>query len=1012
MKTSVLLKLGFALAVVANAAWATAQSFVNHTPGNSFTLNSSQVTDRDPLTPRDTETVTLYFRVGYQFQYSSTAVYFTTDGTAPAGNIGFAGNPSTTVLNSFASQVTFVRNESTPGGVVDLWKATLPVSTRDAGKTIRYFMQAWGATTSAQSAAQSYAVKLAWPGAGSGNSNPGVGYPPYHAWKEEAVTGNNFINVMLDQNGSVYDIYYPGAGTVNGVASKNEGYAGGLDTFPAGLPLDSRGQLNMNQAFAGIRTGGTTYWMSNKNGADYINVTQKYLNDTTQTVLTTSKFVGGGANMDVTQYDFTPKGITFPNDDGGNPNRSIYVKRVLLKNNQASDRTIDFYWYMDPAINGGDGFDVMFTDSARGTMVAYDNTSRTTATSGEYNPTSFGSPYTKATSLYLSSTMKVLGAGASGGTPATDFWRDSSSDNGQGWIAQRLTVPAGGTKEVQIAMVGGFDPFAFAAGTYTYQMDGVVDWFLSGNMAAHMATTDAYWNSWVNEGTVVTTPDASYNQLFLRGKLGTALHLDGKGGGVVAGMHNGAYMYCWPRDAVWAAVTLARTGHWNDAKEVYRFIKDVAYRAPAGAWPGGAFWYQKYTLDGYTIWNAPQVDETAVVPWGAKAIFDFTGDTAWLNSNYNIIYDAGRASSEDSLVDSRLRYEESVDLVYSMNLWEDSFNVFNFSNANVIRGLWDAASIATRLNKPADAALFNGRAAAILNGLRARLAWNGENCDISQLGVTYPFYVLPADDPLVAKVADRINGVATDRNGNNQPLMNFGGEFDGLVNRYWGDTYWNGGPWFLSTLWYGCYYNERADMTNGKADIDNHKYRIDRTKAFNGPVGLGAEQMAPSNSLLYPGQTDFRLQAAWPNAWESMSFYTDAIMMFLDPTPDAAANVLKIEPKVPSAWNTLTFSNVKMGAHRLDISLNESTSRVIHQVKNLTGAAVSVQDTLKAPAGTKPSGVLVNRRAVPFTYDPKGNRATVTVPLGTGVDAVTTIELQFRRNASGIVRDPSTIGKE
>ena len=48
----------------------------------------------------------------------------------------------------------------------------------------------------------------------------------------------------------------------------------------------------------------------------------------------------------------------------------------------------------------------------------------------------------------------------------------------------------------------------------------------------------------------VTTPDASYNTLFNRGLLATALHVDAAKGGIIAGFHNGAYPYCWPRDAV------------------------------------------------------------------------------------------------------------------------------------------------------------------------------------------------------------------------------------------------------------------------------------------------------------------------------------------------------------------------------------------------------------------------------------------------------------------------------
>jgi len=39
------------------------------------------------------------------------------------------------------------------------------------------------------------------------------------------------------------------------------------------------------------------------------------------------------------------------------------------------------------------------------------------------------------------------------------------------------------------------------------------------------------------------------------------------------------------------------------------------------------------------------------------------------------------------------------------------------------------------------------------------------------------------NDPRMAHIADRMNGVANDGYGNNHPLMNFSGEFSGLVRR-------------------------------------------------------------------------------------------------------------------------------------------------------------------------------------------------------------------------------------
>ncbi len=254
-------------------------------------------------------------------------------------------------------------------------------------------------------------------------------------------------------------------------------------------------------------------------------------------------------------------------------------------------------------------------------------------------------------------------------------------------------------------------------------------------------------------------------------------------------------------------------------------------------------------------------------------------------------------------------------------------------------------------------------------------------------------------------ILDRINGVATDAWGNNQPLVNFAGEWQDLVNRYWGDGYWNGpgspnpdgSPWFLTTMWYGCYYAQRQDINSDKGDIDNHKYRLDLLLDRIGPIGFGAEQIAPSNSLLYPGQGDFLLQAAWPNAWESMSFLVDAVMLFLDYTPDAAGNTLRIEPKIPSAWNTMSFNNLTLGDHRLDVTCSEEAAESRMTFTNVTGNGVGYDVFIRVPSGSDVIGVTQEDgsgcAAIAYSYDPATGRVHVQGAMATGVASTTTVRV-------------------
>ena len=1024
-------------------------------------------TQRVPLTPREDETTVFYFRVCCQFNYDRVAVYFTTDGSDPNGTVGIPGG-STQVLTNNAGGIAFVANEfNQPGGTRDWWRATLPANTREYNQQIRYKLSRWnsnnpqteafngGAFNSATAPVISHANKLAWPGQGS--NFPGaevLGYPPFHPWKEEGVVGNNYINAMLDQNGNVFDMYFPGAGGVQGVGTKNEGYVDGLDTFPAGLPSDNRGQMHLNQIITGLRVNDVTSWLSNQNGTDFVNISQRYDGDT-QTLLTSQRLARGGANIDVVQYDFAPKGVGY----AANGNKMVAIKRMLLTNRDAAPQTINVYLYMDPALNGGNSFDAMFTDGLRGSMVAFDNTFRVATSTGsigfgqEYNPTTFPG-YEKNVSVYLGAAMKTLAVpAAGGGARATDSWRDTSTDNGQGWIGQQVVLPPNVTVEVNFAFVGGFDQFAGATGTYDSQIGPVLDWFFASSTSGLQLQTDNFWRNFLAAGVTVDLPDERLETLFKRGILGTMLHFDEARGGLIAGFRNGAYPYVWPRDMAWAAVTLARVGQTDTVRSMTRYLRDITFRefenwnpgnTPGFAAAGGSpfygtrkgFWKQKYTTDGFVVWGAPQVDETAVIPWMVYYQYLLTGDLAYLNEStpgnpanttYAIVKDAAIAMSQTSVIDGgRLNHRAAFPgsptfLMYSNNVWEDSYDTFIFSNASIVRGLRDAATLANLVGQPGDAADFNHRASGVTAGLDAKLDWNRENTDVSLLGIVYPFYIYAPNDPRAARIIDRINGVAANGNGQVQPLVRFANEyinntsdFVGLVDRYWGDSYWGNnalgptpaGPWFLTTLWYGSYYALRQNHTPGTGDIDNHLYRVNRAADHNGPVGFGAEQMAPSNSLLYPGQSDFSLQTAWPNAWESMSFYVDSLMLFLDFTPNAPGNELVVRPKLPSAWPTMTFNGLKLGDDPTQPSRNHRFNVTVspgdfpggqHIITNVTGHAGARFDTvIRIPANAQFCRVLVNGETVtPTSVDAALGAVRVRGDIAAGVNSLTVIRVDI-----------------
>ncbi len=131
-----------------------------------------------------------------------------------------------------------------------------------------------------------------------------------------------------------------------------------------------------------------------------------------------------------------------------------------------------------------------------------------------------------------------------------------------------------------------------------------------------------------------------------------------------------------------------------------------------------------------------------------------------------------------------------------------------------------------------------------------------------------------------------------------------------------------------------------------------------------------------------------------------MSFYVDALMMFLDYQPDARAEVMRFEPKIPSTWPTMSFNNVEMTntaagrTHRVSVTVTKEPLGEVHTFTNHSGHAVGVETVLRTDISVPVARVERNGVEVPHTRDPVTGRVTVGVqPLATGTDAVTTIRI-------------------
>ncbi|MEI6084660.1 MAG: TIM-barrel domain-containing protein [Verrucomicrobiota bacterium] len=845
---------------------------------------------------------------------------------------------------------------------------------------------------------------------------PGVGYA-YDSithWKEEAVVGNGFMTVMLDQNGCLYDIYFPTVGVPAGTATANEGYyADQGPQWPVGCSQNgpqAAGQMNLIGATGGIAiTNGllnTVYWMSNPTGTSYSDIGQRWLSDDVNIVVTSNRLNVAGYNIKVQQIDFVPSENAIPvnpvagaQSDGIRTNRSVHIKRFLLTNNEATDKSISFYWDANFSVKGDNAYDTMTWEGVvNGTnysaMIVADNVGRLVSGSGcgpngdggtaatEYDPAGAGN-WSKSNSIYFATVMKLVTNATTGaGIPADGSWRDQSTDDKEGWIGKKITIPAGQTVEVDVMTVGSWDTFANATGTHNYWGRPMITWFYGNNMADVQDTTATWWSNWVNSGVTVNFPAPDYNSLFKRSLIMCKLHADPIGGGIIAGMHNGAYPFIWPRDGAYAAITFDRVGHTNEAGAFFRWL-NTAVR-PDEPW-GAGYFFQKYTTDGKRVWTNPQVDETASIPWAMYYHYLTTGNATFLTNNWGLVYTSARASSETGTNNvSNINLDPVTGLIWSWNIWEDTLDELLYSNASVVRGLRDAADIAEVVGSNSWATTFRARALGIQTNMVTRINNRVEPSDISHLGMVYPFEVFAPTDALMTNMVEWLHG-RQPSGGFSDNLVETDPETAGLLRRYnhkvggEADLYWNGGPWFLATSWYGMYFARWQDSLAGKSLVDTNKVLLDKLIAKLGPLGLGAEQIAVNTSeQKYPG---FWLQTAWPNVWESHSTLLDQMMMFLDYRPQTN-NTCYFAPKLPSAWSALTFNNLQYRDQRFNVTIQEGVTAATATINKLTTGALTVDLWLRLPAAEIPALVLTNGvRVLSFAYDSVARRVRITGPL-------------------------------
>lgn len=715
---------------------------------------------------------------------------------------------------------------------------------------------------------------------------------------DEVLIGNNYYIAMLDRRGDLYDTQKP-MGMYSGVNINDQNPDFNVSTA-----------IHSQQGVVGISLAGTDpQWF---NGSSWSFSGQDYVTDTAVYQLTATN---SGLQVSVTEQDFSPRDITFPasTDSGSPPVNGLYVKRLSIQNTAGTSRSFDVSYWAHLSID----------------MEAYNDA---VSCNGTDDVAFFNDPGGYGTGRARTIAYAIRLKAPAGATTACTAYAGAALQK------KTFTIGAGATQQVDI-LVAGATKTPAAQSLYSSWLVPAITWFNANSMSTIQTSTQTNWTNQLAEATTLEgwSSGTDYNKVLRRSLILSILHIDLTTGAVAAGFKNIGYPAMWPRDTVFGALTLDRAGIRGYAGNLYGFLSSLSRM-------GGGEWYQKYMLDGTPQWTQPQADETAIIPFGVYQHYLATGDTTFLNTYWTMTQNAAAAVMPGAS-DIGYGWDNDSKLWFANNIWEDTYGEFLFTNASIVAGLRAAANVATiqgnstlatNWNNQANVIWNNGISGTITNSsplttpgmydsdvgryLFARnirktqadgpaLILNPLSADASNLGLVWPFNLTPANDSRMVATATEVEaalgdtaevgtsgGIARYRHNQNS-RYSLGGSPDYSP---FNDTYFDGGPWYVTTLWMANYKLARAQYSTGKTYIDASKTYLDKVLTWAGPLYVGAEQA----NHLAGQQSDgsWLKQAAWPNLWESNASLADTILLFLDHSWNATTSTLVAKPKIPTAW--------------------------------------------------------------------------------------------------------------
>ena len=359
--------------------------------------------------------------------------------------------------------------------------------------------------------------------------------------------------------------------------------------------------------------------------------------------------------------------------------------------------------------------------------------------------------------------------------------------------------------------------------------------------------TVAYWADVLASASDCPLDRPDLRDLYERSILTMKLMSDEQTGSIIAApefderfSRCGGYAYCWGRDAAFITTALDAAGLTDMSTRFYEWT--LTAQDEDGSWQ------QRHYHDGSLApsWGL-QIDEGSSILWGMRQHYEALPE-AERGAFLRLVWHAVQRGA-DFLVRS---IEPSNGLpAASRDLWEERIGQHTYSSAAVYAGLLAAASFAELNGQPELSASWSDAAKRIGEQI-VTLCWNEERgvfyrgvelvvnaeqykkagqaglpvsstvdakgyaryrkafdpvVDVSLLGVSVPFGVVPPSHPQAVRTAEAVERELT--------VAGVGG-----VKRYEDDTYIGGNPWILTTLWLAQYRARNGETAEARKLLD------------------------------------------------------------------------------------------------------------------------------------------------------------------------------------------------